>query len=59
MLTNNQCALLKQVKPVQRVVQKPCTKEVVVPVVPVVKEVTMRDAFNAFSIAEYKRSKSI
>jgi hypothetical protein len=56
MLTNNQCALLKQVKPVQRVVQKPCTKEVVVPVV---KEVTMRDAFNAFSIAEYKRSKSI
>ena len=56
MLTTNQCALLKQVNPVQRVVQKPCTKEVAVPVA---QEVSMRDAFNAFSIVEYKRSKSI
>ena len=37
-------------------VQKSCTKEVVAPVV---KEVSMLEAFNAFSIVEYQRSKSI
>jgi len=56
MLNPNQCALLKQVKPAPQV-QKVCTKEVVV--APVVKEVSMLEAFNAFSIVEYQRSKSI
>jgi hypothetical protein len=51
MLNPSQCAVLKQVQPAPQV-QKPCTK-------PVVKEVSMREAFNAFSIVEYQRSKSI
>jgi len=55
MLNPSQCALLKQVQPAPQV-QKSCTKEVVAPVV---KEVSMLEAFNAFSIVEYQRSKSI
>lgn len=58
MLNPSQCALLKQVKPAPQV-QKPCTKEVVSPLAPKARELTMREAFHNFSIVEYQRSKSI
>jgi hypothetical protein len=40
-------------------VQKSCTKEVVAPLAPKARELTMREAFHNFSIVEYNRSKSI
>jgi hypothetical protein len=58
MLNPSQCALLNQVKPVAQV-QKSCTKEVVAPLAPKARELTMREAFHNFSIVEYNRSKSI
>jgi hypothetical protein len=58
MLNPSQCALLKQVQPAPQV-QKVCTKEVVAPLAPKARELTMREAFHNFSIVEYNRSKSI
>lgn len=51
MLSKEQCALLKAVKTVQAVAQKP------VVVVPPPKPVSMGEAFSKFSVTEYQRSK--
>ena len=51
MLSKEHCALLKAVKTVQPVVQKP--KAVVVPP----KPITMGEAFKQFSFTTYQRNK--
>jgi hypothetical protein len=51
MLSKTNCALLKSVKTVQAVAQKP------VVVVAPPKPVSMGEAFSKFSITEYQRSK--
>ena len=51
MLSKEHCALLKAVKTVQAVAQKP------VVVVPPTKPVSLGEAFSKFSVTEYQRSK--